>query len=461
MNKYLIFLVSTVFFMLFAGLYFVSLSAFNGEKKIKEDSLLAKIQKEKRLHVVLLDGKESFEYALLKEYADYLDVDLDITAVDSTKEALSWVNNTKIDIISAGITKTKHRQKDLLFGPTYLQVKEEVVCSRQIVQRKKIPRKIEELAGLHIMVSEDSSYSQTLQSLVDDGYDLSVQYAQGTSTQELLEEVADHSVDCTVANSNIYLKNLHEFSNLSAAFAISKHKELAWVLPKKEASLVKNMQVWLAQYKKSGKLQKLKKYYYTHISMSSNYRTKMFYKRMKTRLRRYEKYFKKYAKAYGVPWTLLAAMSYQESHWNPRAKSFTGVEGLMMLTRATARNLRVKNRLDPEESIWGGTRHIKYMLKIVPKGVKGEDRVRFALAAYNVGMGHIYDAQKLAKRMHLNPNRWSDLKEVLPLLSEKRYYCTLRYGCARGSEPVGYVEAILHYRDILENYLRLPLLAVG
>lgn len=460
MNKYLISFVSIVFVVLFGALYFVSVSAFNGETKLKNHSLLAKIQKEKRLHVVLLDGKESFEYALLKEYADYLDVDLDITPVESTTEALSWVNNKKIDIISAGITKTQRRQKALLFGPTYLEVKEEVVCSRKIVQKKKIPRKIEELAGLHIMVTEDSSHSQTLQSLVDDGYDLSVQYAQGTSTQELLEEVADHSVDCTVANSNIYLKNLHEFSNLTAAFAISEHQELAWVLPKKEPSLSQNMQDWLQSYKKSGKLQKLKKYYYTHIAMSSNYRTKMFYKRMKTRLIRYEKYFKKYAKEYHIPWTLLAAMSYQESHWNPRARSFTGVEGLMMLTNATARNLRVKNRLDPEESIWGGTRHIKYMLKIVPKEVKGEDRVRFALAAYNVGMGHIYDAQKLAKRLHFNPNSWAGIKEVLPLLSDEKYYCKLQYGCARGSEPVGYVEAIYHYKDMLENYLRLPLLAV-
>ncbi|MEN8304505.1 MAG: transglycosylase SLT domain-containing protein, partial [Campylobacterota bacterium] len=154
---------------------------------------------------------------------------------------------------------------------------------------------------------------------------------------------------------------------------------------------------------------------------------------------------------YSIPWKLLASISYQESHWNPKAKSHTGVRGLMMLTRRTAKMLGVKNRLDPKQSITGGTRHIKQMIKFVPKEVEGENKLKFALAAYNVGMGHIKDAQILAKRIGLNQNVWSDLKRVLPLLSQKKYYKTLKYGYARGAEPVKYVEAIYDYRNILEN----------
>ena len=149
---------------------------------------------------------------------------------------------------------------------------------------------------------------------------------------------------------------------------------------------------------------------------------------------------------YTIPWKLLAAVSYQESHWNPKAKSFTGVKGLMMLTRNTAKLLGIKNRLDPTQSIVGGTRHLKQMLKFVP-----EDRLKFALAAYNVGLGHILDARTLARKMRLNPSVWSDVKQTLPLLSQKRYYKTLKYGYARGSEPVRYVESIYNFRDILEN----------
>ncbi len=123
----------------------------------------------------------------------------------------------------------------------------------------------------------------------------------------------------------------------------------------------------------------------------------------------------------------------------------------MMLTKTTAKFLGVKNRLDPKQSIVGGTRHLKQMIKFVPQEIDGENRLKFALAAYNVGMGHLNDARKLAVRLGYNPNIWSDLKQVLPLLSKKKYYKTLKYGYARGEEPVKYVESIYDYRDILEN----------
>jgi membrane-bound lytic murein transglycosylase F len=122
-----------------------------------------------------------------------------------------------------------------------------------------------------------------------------------------------------------------------------------------------------------------------------------------------------------------------------------------MLTRKTAKILGVKNRLNPKASIVGGTRHLKQMLKIIPEEVKGENRLKFALAAYNIGFGHIKDARKLAEKLGLNKNIWSDLKIVLPLLSQKKYYRNLKYGYARGAEPVKYVESIYNYKDILEN----------
>jgi membrane-bound lytic murein transglycosylase F len=196
---------------------------------------------------------------------------------------------------------------------------------------------------------------------------------------------------------------------------------------------------------------RLKDHYYSFVTFFDYYNTKIFYKRIETRLPKYKKYFKKYGKKYNIPCSILAAQSYQESHWNPKAKSFTGVRGLMMLTRATAKALGVKNRMDPKQSIEGGARHLNQMLKYVSEDVEGEDRMKFALAAYNVGLGHIQDAQVLAKKMGLNKNVWNDLKKALPLLSQKKYYKFLKHGYARGSEPVKYVDFIYDYRDILEN----------
>jgi len=464
MNQFVISLISIVLAVVFFAFGWLSHSAYTPGKKISKPSLLRKIQRNKTLNVVLLnapstyyvgnDGVEGFEYDLLKNYADYLDVDLNITAVQTRKEALALSKNKNIHIISAAIIKTRERKNRFNFGPSYFEVQEQVICSRKMPRGKKFPRNIEDLAGLHLIVEEDTSSSETLQSLMDDGYDIDVTFTDEYSTEELLAQVNTQQIDCTLVNSNEYALNLRYFSEIALAFSISGREQLAWIFPQKSDYLKQDMYAWFNVYNQSGKMAQLKDRYYNYLLFFDAYNTKMFYKRMQTRLKQYKKYFKKYGKKYNIPWTLLASISYQESHWNIHAKSFTGVKGLMMLTKSTAKILGVKNRLDPQESIHGGTRHIKHMLKIVPRGVKKEDRLRFALAAYNVGMGHIQDAQKLAERLNYNPNRWSDLKKVLPLLSQKRYYEHLKYGYARGSEPVKYVEAIYNYRDILENNLK-------
>ncbi len=463
MNKIFLLLIGTVMAVVFFSFGWLSHSAYTPGKKIEKPSLLAKIKRKKVLNVALLnapstyyignDGKQGFEYDLLKSYADYLDVDLNITSVHTTKEALALRRNENIHIISAAITKTKERNKALNFGPSYFEVQEHVVCSRKMPRGKKFPRDVEDLTGLSITVGTDTSYSETLNSLVKDGFDINVTYTDEYSTEELLAQVASNTIDCTVADSNMYAINLRYFTEIALAFSVSGREQLAWVFPPNAEKLKQDMYSWLNVYNQSGKMAQLKDHYYSYVLFFDYYNTKMFYKRIKTRLKYYEKFFKKYGEKYNVPWTLLASIAYQESHWNPHAKSFTGVKGMMMLTNYTAKLLGVKNRLDAKESIIGGTRHIKQMIKNVPKEIKDEDRLRFALAAYNIGMGHIYDAQKLAKKLGYNKNIWSDLKKVLPLLSEKKYYRNLKYGYARGSEPVKYVEAIYNYRDILENHL--------
>ena len=170
---------------------------------------------------------------------------------------------------------------------------------------------------------------------------------------------------------------------------------------------------------------------------------------MKSRLPRLEALFKKYAAKHDIPWTLLAAQSYQESHWNRRAKSPTGVRGIMMLTLTTAKEMGVESRLDVEQSIMGGAKYLSRLEKRIPDSVEGEDRWWYALAAYNVGMGHLHDARALARDLDLDPDSWLELKGVLPLLSQKKYYKNLKYGYARGAEPVTYVRQIRNYQNIM------------
>ncbi len=178
-----------------------------------------------------------------------------------------------------------------------------------------------------------------------------------------------------------------------------------------------------------------------------------FQRHMETRLPQYRRQFEGVAKAYKISWTLLAAQAYQESRWDPHAVSPTGVRGIMMLTRDTASSLGIQNREDPTNSIVGGARYFRNLKKQLPRHIGKADRISIALAAYNVGMGHIKDAQILARRVGKNPYSWDDLKTMLPLLTQESYYKNLQYGYARGWEPVRYVKRIHAYHSLLKQYL--------
>ncbi len=452
-------------FGMYALIFFMfgwlSHSAYSPVHKIEKPSLLDNIKKNKVLNVVLLnapstyyigtEGAQGFEYDLLNTYAKYLGVELNITTANTVIEAIELSKNPNIHITSAALAKTSQREKTFNFGPSYFEVQEQVICHRGMLGSSRFPRDVEDLAGLKITVGSGTSYSETITALQEDGFDINASFTSEHSTEELLAQVARNEIDCTIADSNIYAINLRYFTEIALAFAISPREQLAWVLAPDSKELESDMYSWFNTFNQSGAMAQLKDHYYSYVLFFDYYNTTMFYKRVKSRLPKYKKYFLQAAEKYEIPWTLLAAISYQESHWNPKAKSFTGVRGLMMLTRRTAKLLGVKNRLDPRQSVMGGTRHIKSMIKLVPEDVKGENRLKFALAAYNVGMGHIHDAQKLAQKIGYDKNIWSDLKKVLPLLSQKKYYKTLKHGYARGSEPVKYVDSIYNYRDILEN----------
>ncbi len=451
-----------VFFAIFFFVFgWLSHTAYSPADKNGARLELEKILKSKTLNVVLLnsqstyyigaDGPQGFEYDLLVSYAKHLGVKLNITTAKTTKEAIELSKNPNIHITSASLTKTKEREKKLNFGPSYFEVQEQMVCNREMLWGDKFPKSVEDLAGLKITVGEATSYRETIHRLQEDGFDINATYTSEFSTEELLEKVATHEIDCTVADSNIYSLNQRYFPNIALAFTISPREHIAWVLAPDSRKLKASMFVWLNTISQSGELSQLKDHYYSYTMFFDYYNTSMFYKRIKTTLPKYQKYFKDAAKRYDIPYSVLAALSYQESHWSLEAQSYTGVRGLMMLTQNTANMLGVKDRTNPKDSVFGGARHLKQMIKDVSVDVQGEDRLKFALAAYNIGMSHIMDAQILAQKMGLNQSVWSDLKIVLPLLSQEKYHKDLKHGYARGSEPVKYVDQIYDYRDILEK----------
>ena len=430
-------------------------SAFSSQ----EMNTLEKIKQKKRLDVVILNSptvyymgpekERGFEYELLSSYAKELGVDLNLSMVSTVDEALKLTRQGIGDITAAGLSITPERKQDFVFGPKYFLVQEQMICHKDMYRQKNFPKDMEDLSNLHIVVGQSTSYAQTLENLKDLYPEMNVSYDADASTEDLLKMVWEKKIDCTVSDSNIFSINQRYYPELSMAFAVSERKHLAWILRGKDNSLKADLYQWINRCEQAGKMAELRDYYYSYLNVFDYYDTKVFHKRLKSRLPKYEKYFKEAAKQYNLPWTLLAAQAYQESHWNARATSHTGVRGMMMLTKTTAKSLGVKNRLDAKESIFGGAKYIAKLEERLGKEVQGENRILLALAAYNVGMGHMHDAQTLARRMNKNPYSWRDIKTVLPLLSQKKYYKQLKYGYARGSEPVRYVNSIHQYADIL------------
>jgi membrane-bound lytic murein transglycosylase F len=169
-------------------------------------------------------------------------------------------------------------------------------------------------------------------------------------------------------------------------------------------------------------------------------------------LPKFRRHFHRAQELTELDWRLIAAIGYQESHWDPLATSPTGVRGLMMLTGETADRLGVTDRLDPKQSILAGARYVNYLKDTVPDRIPEPDRTWIALAAYNIGYGHLEDARILAKKKKLNPDSWTDLKATLPLLAKSEYHEEVKHGYARGGETVIFVENVRTYYDILARF---------
>ena len=391
------------------------------------------------------DGQEGYDYDLVMAYAKHLGVDVRFIVKISVDDVLGALAVGKGHIAAAGLTKTDVRQEEFLFGPSYFQVQQQLVCRRG----NSVPRSVKEMADVSIEVTASSSYVERLEELSANEPGLTWRESELT-TEQILERVWQGYVDCAVADSNIVNINRRYLPELVVAMPLTDSENIAWALPKGAEELKNSIHEWYAEVEEELS-PVLYGRYYAHVEIFDYVDTARFKRRIRDRLPHYKDYFVEAGDQYGIDWRLLAAMSYQESHWDPHARSPTGVRGIMMLTLRTAGQLGVDNRLDPRESIMGGARYFANLCERVPEEVEEPDRTWIALAAYNVGMGHVFDARGLARDLGKNPDSWVEFRRVLPLLSQPQYYRNLRYGYARGNEPVRYVSRIRNYYDILRN----------
>ena len=392
------------------------------------------------------DNLAGFEYDLAQRFATHLNVRLKIIVPDNLSDMLELIEQGKADIAAAGLTITPARKDVIRFGPVYQEV------TQQLVYRNghKKPKNITALHNGQLEVVATSSHVDQLKSHQQDVPELNWTENNELTSSGLLELVQLEMIDYTIADSNEIAANQSLFPELRVAFNISEPQALAWAMPLSEdGSLYNEIALFFEKMEDSGDLDRLIEKYYGHIRRFDYVDTRAIHRRILTHLPKYQTLFEHAAREFDFDWRLLAAISYQESHWDPKAISSTGVKGLMMLTKATARQMNVGNREDPAQSIYAGAKYLASIRDRLPERIIESERIWLALASYNIGLGHVEDARVLTQKNGLNPDLWPDVKVYLAKLSKKEWYSQTRYGYARGGEPVRYIENIRRYYDIL------------
>ena len=371
---------------------------------------------------------------------------------DNPETIYEGLHKGRADLAAAGLTVTDLRRQQVRFAPAYQSI------TQQLVYRdagQSAPKDFATVSRGHLEVMANGSHAERLRQLQQSHPELEWYENQEAGSTELLTLVAQDIIDYTVADSNEVAINRRYFPELKVAFDVSKPQELAWAMPRSaDTSLYAEVKHFFIDIRESGELAKLLKQNYEYVRNYDYAGTPFFMHHMRSRMPVYRQQFELAAEKTNLDWRLLAAVAYQESHWNPLAVSPTGVRGIMMLTNQTAEHLGVLDRTDPDESIQGGARYIRSLYERF-NDIPELDRMWFALAAYNVGIGHLRDVQWITEQRGGNPKKWADVKANLPLLRQHKWYSKTRYGYARGNEPVTYVNNIRSYYDILRWHIRV------
>lgn len=393
------------------------------------------------------DGPSGPEYDLVRAFASELGVKLVIESVDSVSEIVPRLLSGSAHMAAAGLSITASRRQYLNFGHPYELVDMHLIYKLGTGK----PRSIDDVVGRTVEVMAGSSHADML-ALIKTAYP-ALEWTENADAEvtDLLTSVAFGDLDFTVSDSTEFSIQRHFYPDLRVALDLQIGDPLAWAFPKGIGDgLLKRADDFLIAADRRGLLARVHDRYYGHTKKFDYVGTRNFIRHYESRLPRYRQMFEEAGDMWGVDWRLLAAIGYQESHWRSQAVSPTGVRGIMMLTLDTAAYLGIDDRLDPQNSIFGGAQYYARQTERIADSVDEPDRAWMALAAYNVGFNHIKDARQIVEWHGGNPDTWVDLSQSLPLLARRKWYSRVPYGYARGWEPVLYVNNIRSYYNILK-----------
>lgn len=416
-------------------------------------------EKSGELVVITVNGADTFyedaqgnytglEFDLASEFARSLNLQARFVVVAHPDDVLPALIKHRGHLAAAGLTVQPALQGQVRFGPGYQQVQAHVVYNTDTPR----PDNLKALDGKTVRVVAGKGHNEMLTAAREKNPWLKWDVAR-ISSEDLLIETMEGKIDYAVADSTHVNLAKNLYPNLDTAFNLGLETSRAWAFPPDaDAALLKKTREFFQQIKQNGKLQQLLDRYYGHLKRLAAADVSGILEKSRSHLPKLRKHFQKGAEVTGIDWRLLAALGYQESHWEALATSPTNVRGVMMLTEDTADRMKVTDRLDPAQSILAGSRYLLLLKESLPPRITEPDRTWMALAAYNIGMGHLEDARVLAQRLGLNANSWVDMKKALPLLARSEYFADLKHGYARGGEAVILAESIRTYYDILVKF---------
>jgi membrane-bound lytic murein transglycosylase F len=391
-------------------------------------------------------GAQGYEYRLAKAFAQRLDVQLVVQPVADVAELREALASGAADVAAAQLTADDTWRRVALISNNYRRVPQLVIQRRGT----RLAKSIDELRGKRLVVSAGSPQLQLLSDLRGSG----APYLSWTELRreqaDPVEWVASDDADCAIVDDSEFRFTQFTSPDTVIAFQLQEKRAVQWMLPRSAPELRDAVNAFLRDAEHSGLLERLEVETRAEVHAFELIEARHFQADVAAKLPALQAQFADAAQKYGFDWRLVAAVGYQESKWEPAAQSEDGAAGIMMLTRTTAATVGTTDRADAAQSIQGGAAYLARVRDMIPARIQEPDRTWFALAAYNVGFGHLEDARILAQSQGRDADAWSDVKQVLPLLAEERWYRLAKRGYARGWEPAKFVDQVQGYLSVLQ-----------
>jgi len=397
-----------------------------------------------------------FEYELLKMLEDYFKIKVNIIVLPSIEDAISKLNKGEVDIIAYPLTITRERKKIISFTTHYISQRQVLVQRKLENWRdmklheidKTLIRDQVDLIGKEVHVLNHSSYIDALEAMSDQvGGDIIItEDAPNVDTEQLIKNVVEGVYDYTVSDENIANVNKSYYPILDVETPVSFPRRIAWAVRMNAPKLLDTLNYGIGGLKKEGMIKIIYDKYFKSSRKAREIAKSDYASFSGQKLSPYDDLFKENAIKLRWDWRLLAALVYQESRFDPKTTSWAGAQGLMQMMPATAREQGVRDRTNPVQSLNGGTKYLIWLEKQWDSRVTDPDeQLKFVMASYNVGIGHVYDACALTEKFGGDPTKWIDVRGNLLKLSTHKYFSdpVVKVGYARGSEPVNYVDEIL------------------